>query len=352
YKRADFVNASQMRDLIQQGFLPESYDEGYTTDWLNEITRKGFIQNHNLNIKGGNARSNYVGNFNYLGNDGVFVRSYNNELRLSFDVNHSMFDNRLKLNANILRGSRTGSALGNGSPFNQEIYRQALIRNPTDKVVDDQGNWYETSLRESTNPVAMIRETDGIITNDWTRVTANATVSILDGWDAKLMLATDRRTRLEGYSETKKHASNTKNGLNGYASRGDMKRTTDYLEMTSTYSKTIDKHRLSALAGYSYQYHVNAGGFYTNSDFPTDKYSYHNMTTGAALLEGRATMGSNKDDDRLIGFFGRVSYGFDNRYNILASVRREGSSKFGANNKWGTFPSVSLGWTISNEQFM
>ncbi|WP_188504329.1 SusC/RagA family TonB-linked outer membrane protein [Parapedobacter pyrenivorans] len=352
YKRADFVDAGQLRGLIQQGLLPESYDEGHTTDWLSEITRKGFIQNHNLNIKGGNSRSNYVGNFNYLGNDGVFVRSYNNELRLSFDVNHSMFDNRLKLNANILRGSRTGSALGDGEPFNQEIYRQALIRNPTERVIDDQGKWYETSLRESTNPVAMIQETDGIITNDWTRVTANATVSILDGWDAKLMLATDRRTRLEGYSETKQHASNTKNGLNGYASRGDGKSTTDYLEMTSTYSKTMDRHRLNALAGYSYQYHVNSGGFYTNSDFPTDKYSYHNMTTGAALLEGRATMGSNKDDDRLIGFFGRVSYGFDNRYNILASVRREGSSKFGVNNKWGTFPSLSLGWTISNEQFM
>ena len=101
-----------------------------------------------------------------------------------------------------------------------------------------------------------------------------------------------------------------------------MKRTTDFLEITSTYSKTIDKHRLNALAGYSFQYHVNAGGRYTNSDFPTDKYSYHNMTPGAALLEGRATMGSTKDDDRLIGFFGRVSYGFDNRYNVLARRRR------------------------------
>ena len=352
YKRADFVNAVQMRNLIQQGLLPESYDEGHTTDWLEEITKKGFIQNHNLSMKGGNAQSNYVGNFNYLENKGVFVRSYNREMRISFDVNHSMFNNRLKLNANVLRGSRANSALGDGAPFNREIYRQALIRNPTERVVDDEGNWYETSLRESTNPVSMIRETDGIIANDWTRVTANATVSISDGWDAKLMLATDRRTRLEGYSETKKHASTTKNGLNGYASRGDEKSTTDYLEMTSNYSKTFDKHRLTALAGYSYQYNVNSGGYYTNADFPTDKYDYHNMTTGAALLEGRATMGSNKDDNRLIGFFGRVSYGFDNRYNILASVRREGSSKFGVNNKWGTFPSLSLGWTISNEQFM
>ena len=76
------------------------------------------------------------------------------------------------------------------------------------------------------------------------------------------------------------------------------------------------------------------------------------MALGTAIKDGKAGLGSYKNDETLIGFFGRVSYGYDNKYNVLVSVRREGSSKFGENNKWGTFPSVSLGWTISNEEFM
>lgn len=73
---------------------------------------------------------------------------------------------------------------------------------------------------------------------------------------------------------------------------------------------------------------------------------------GAYLKDGKAGMGSYKNDSKLIGFFGRISYGFADKYNILASIRREGSSRFGANHKWGTFPSISLGWTISKEEFM
>lgn len=76
------------------------------------------------------------------------------------------------------------------------------------------------------------------------------------------------------------------------------------------------------------------------------------MGLGAYLKDGKAGMGSYKNDSKLIGFFGRISYGFADKYNILASIRREGSSRFGANHKWGTFPSISLGWTISKEEFM
>jgi TonB-linked SusC/RagA family outer membrane protein len=351
-KTADFVNASQLRSLIQQGLIPANRDEGHSTDWLGEISDPAFTQNHNVSIKGGNSKSNYVGNFNVLDNNGVFSRSYNKQMRFSLDVNHRMFNDRLKLNVNILRNTRKNGALGNGSSFNPEIYRQALIRNPTSAVTDDQGNWLESTLQEYSNPVAMLRETDGLIQSDLSRLTANATVSILKGWDAKVMVATDKRTELEGYSETKRHVSTTKNGINGFASRGDEENKTDYLEMTSTYTGNFNKHRLTILGGYSYQYGMNSGGMYSNLDFPSDAYSYNNMATGAGLLAGRGVMTSFKNDNKLIGFFGRASYGFDNKYNILASVRREGSSKFGVNNKWGTFPSVSVGWVISNEEFM
>ena len=127
------------------------------------------------------------------------------------------------------------------------------------------------------------------------------------------------------------------------------------MEITSKYDFSIKKHHVNALIGYSYLYTVNDGFNAGNGDFPTEAYLYNNLGTGAYLTNEKAphaSMGSYKNDNTLIGFFGRVSYGYDNRYNLMVSVRREGSSKFGNNNKWGTFPSISAGWTISNESFM
>jgi TonB-dependent starch-binding outer membrane protein SusC len=104
--------------------------------------------------------------------------------------------------------------------------------------------------------------------------------------------------------------------------------------------------------GYSYSENVYDDNGMWNANFPTDYYSYYNMGAGTKLTDGEASMSSSKTSSKLIGFFGRVSYGYADRYNILASLRYEGSSKFGANHKWGAFPSVSLGWNIMNESFM
>lgn len=96
---------------------------------------------------------------------------------------------------------------------------------------------------------------------------------------------------------------------------------------------------------------MNEGFSAWNADFNNDTFKWNNIGIGQELKNGKASMGSYKNDNKLIGFFGRISYGFDNRYNILVSIRREGSSKFGANHKWGSFPSVSAGWNIMNEEF-
>lgn len=350
--RADFFNAGEMKQLLADGKRFPYADEGYNTNWLDEISRDGYMQNHNVNMKGGSRTSNYVANLNYNKQDGVFNKSYNEELKASLDIYHYMFNDRLKLNFNIVKGLQNLGALGDGASFNSTIYRQALIRNPTDRLKNDADKWIETSRFQYYNPVAMIEETDGVIENEWTRLTANAGVDIIKGWNANLMVATHRNTQFRGYSESKQHFSNTLNGRNGFASRGDADSKTDYLEMTTKYTTDFSKHRFTVLGGYSYQYNLNEGGWANNYDFPTDSYSYDNLGAGKALLDGRAGMDSYKNDNRLIGFFGRLNYGYDNRYNLLASVRREGSSKFGDNNKWGTFPSVSAGWTINNESFM
>lgn len=345
-KKADFLNAEEYRSLLADGVKMPFIDEGYSTDWLDEISRTALNTNHNINMKGGSAKSNYIANINYGNQDGVFLGSYTKELRLSFDVNHYMFNDKLKFNLNIVRGTfDTGG-------FDTNVYRQALIRNPTARPQNDDGSWTQTSRFQYSNPVASIYETQRMNEGENTRLSAGITLALLPGWDTDLRISNVKNSGLHGYYETKKHYSNTIQGRNGYASRSDDRSNLDVLEFTSKYAKTIDKHNFSVLGGYSYQYSMSQSGYANNYNFPTDAFSYNSLGEGQALLDGKAGMGSYKEDNKLIGFFGRGSYSFDNKYHLLASVRREGSSRFGDNYQWGTFPAVSGGWTISNESFL
>lgn len=353
YNKADFLNAAEQRNLIAQGVKLPFTDGGASTDWLDEISGSGFTQSHNLDVKGGTGRSNYAVNLNYVDQTGVFNGTSNKELRFSFDVNHKMFNDKLKINLNLLNGTQKMKLSEGTTGY---AYRQAMIRNPTAPVYNADGTYNEKENGEIKfqyyNPVAIMNETKEDRDNTWQRFTANLTLDLLPGWDTSLLLAKNKNSALNGYAETKKHYSNTLNELNGVASRSTGDTDRDFLEFTSKYNKKIDKHEFTVLGGYSYQYTVNQGFSAYNFDFPTDTFSYNNLNAGNALSDGNARMGSYKNDDKLIGFFGRANYNFDSKYDLLFSIRREGSSKFGENNKWGNFPAVSAGWSIHKESFL
>lgn len=146
------------------------------------------------------------------------------------------------------------------------------------------------------------------------------------------MVATSRfNAHDKGYNTTD-YFSNQLNEWTGYAYHTQDETRTDNLELTSKYDLNVGKHRMNALVGNSYQYYTYERFYANNYNFPTDFYQWHNLGLGQALKDGKAGMGSDKNENTLIGFFARVSYAFDNKYNLLVSVRQEGSSKFGDNN--------------------
>jgi TonB-linked SusC/RagA family outer membrane protein len=202
------------------------------------------------------------------------------------------------------------------------------------------------------NPVGLLMETDGLNEEKEMRVAGSAIFSPIKELNIKLLVSQNSDDILRGYYQTKQNVSNTKYGKNGYASRGTAASKDNLLEFTTDYSKSFGKHRASILGGYSYQDQTNESFWMQNWDFPTDLYSYNNMATGDALSRGEAVMASSKSSSKLIGFFGRLNYNFDDKYLLMASIRREGSTKFGANYQWGNFPAVSVGWRISKEPFM
>lgn len=347
-KKLDFMTAEDVR-AGKTNFT----DKGYDTDWLDAISRTGFTHNHNFNISGGTKQTTYSADFTYRKEDGVIMNTYAEDIRMRFDVSHWMLNDMLKVNLNMVKKWHKNSATNATATDQSNIYRQAIARNPTAPIYNEDGSYNEDfGVNYYYNPVGMLEERLGNYTYEETRAAGNITFEPIKGWQTNLMLATSRFGAHDKGYNTSDYYGNQLNQWTGYAYHTNSESFQNNLELTSNYDLNVGKHRMNAMVGYSYQYYKYEQNYANNYNFPTDFFQWNNLGIGQALKEGKAGMGSSASENTLIGFFARVSYAYDNRYNLLVSVRREGSSKFGDNNKWGTFPSASLGWTISNEEFM
>lgn len=344
-KKLDMMDGGDIRRGLTQ-----FKDKGYDTDWLDAVTRTAFTHNHNIMISGGDKTTSYNADFTYRNQEGVFLNTFSNEMRFNGGLSHWFFDDMVKLSVNIMKRYHKNGPIDAAT---SQIYRQAIMRNPTEPIYNADGSYYENmSINYYMNPVALLKEHTGEYKTEDTRLTGNITVEPIKGWQTNLMLSTDRsNAHDEGYYSSK-YYDQVINKHTGYGYHSYSYGCSDNMELTSTYKHQWGEHRFEALAGYSYQKNQYEGFNANNTDFMSDYFKHNNLGSGQFLKEGKAGMGSYKNEDKLIGFFGRVSYGFADRYNALVSVRREGSTKFGDHHKWGTFPSVSLGWTVSNEKFM
>lgn len=349
-KRPDFMTADDLRQKWDEGYEfsgANSEDFGYSTDWLGELTRTAISHVHNVSLRGGGKSTNYTASLNYRDREGVFINTDFKAITGRFDITHSMFNNRLTANVNAILSEHTMPR-----SWNTYAYRQALIHNPTEPVKDENGEWFERDIYFYDNPVSYIRETIGEMKRKNMRFTGSLFYKPIESLTLKAMYARRSTTTMDGYYQTKKHVSTTKNGKNGYATRSDSDYDSNLVELTANFQKAFGKHSVNALVGYNYEDNTTSSMSMTNYDFPTDEYTYNKMEAGYALKRGEASMSSQKYSDKLIGLFVRVSYNYDDRYLFMFSMRREGSSKFGANHKWGNFPGISVGWRINQEKFM
>jgi TonB-linked SusC/RagA family outer membrane protein len=370
-RKMEFLDAADYRRLISQGVkgfnqntnpnapgysnLSGTNDEfGATTDWFKEITRTPVSHTHNLTLQGGSAQTNYTASLNYRSWEGIFKRSDNNQVLARLDVNHSMFDGKIKFNLNAISRSRNSFDLS----YNN-TYRQALIRNPTEPVKTATGDWYERSVYMYDNPLRRIEETNAELKTSEMRLNGSVTFSPVKNLNIKLLLSDNKTSGLSGYYETFNHRSSVDANRPGTASRSTSLSRDKLLEFTTDYSKTLGDHRFSVLGGYSYQYLVDEGFGANNSNFTSDLFGWNRLESGNAFAYlntntpyGGVGMFSDKEDWKLIGFFGRVNYTFRDKFMLMGSLRHEGSSKFGQNHKWGQFPAVSAGWRINKENFM
>ena len=342
----DQLNAAEYREYMNNpDFAGKGMNDfGASTDWVDAITRTPISHNHYLSLRGGQKETNYVGSVTYADKQGIYNKSFHKSVAVKLALNHSMFDDRLKLNLNINdKIVKTGDVPG-------ELYAQASMRNPTLPIYDSEGKYYETSNGQ--NPVCALNEYTGV--NNYNQLSMSGKITVEPIKDLRLSAT----GVYQGFYNEKEWAGSHKTyaavlgGEYGSATLSGGHRKDMTLELQADYSKMIGHHNINATVGYSYNRYINQSWSMKAYDFPIDGFGVWNIGSAESTMEGLSTLNSNKWERKLIGFFGRINYNYSNKYLLMASIRREGSDKFGANNRWGWFPSVSAGWRINNEEFM
>ena len=349
-QRPEMLSADEFRSLY-----PDELDNGADTDWLDEITRTPFSHVHNITFQGGTAKTNYIANANYNSSEGIMLKSANETFKGRFQVDHFMFEDKLQLKMGIIGMLNEHPSTANNGSFNGYTYRMAVSRKPTDPVRNEDGSWHENfSKFEYENPVARIKESDGNVKNTEVRFNSNIIFKPIADLTVNAVLSYSRSHRAHGYSETLNHVSTLRDGLNGWSSVGSNTSMEKLAELTALYKKDFDNHKFSILGGYSYNEKDYESMYFSNYGFQDDYFGgWHNIGIGSALKEGKAEGSSSKYSSNLIGFFGRGTYAYKDKYLLMASLRYEGASQlWGTDNEWGVFPSISLGWRITEEAFM
>jgi TonB-dependent starch-binding outer membrane protein SusC len=343
------LTAAQMRARIAEGSSFQDY--GSSTDWVKEISKNNPLSyNANLTFSGGNTKTNYLATVGYRDQDGLFLNSESRTFNTRFDVNHNMFNDKLKININYIN-SNNKSGVG----FNTNMYRQATRYNPTAPKKNDDGTWFENStITENINPLAWLEEMYGDNQYRSYRVSGSVTWLPVTDLSFKMVAAANQDDWMGSEGYTKNHYTTTQDGQNGEAYKSFGQNAGNLLELSASYNKKINSHNLSLMAGYSWQHNTYERGSMYNFDFPAGNFSYiDNIGAGNALSLGLATMESYKEASNLIGFFGRLTYNYKEKYLLMVNIRYEGSSRFvGTEEPWGTFPAISVGWRISEEDFM
>ena len=348
-KKLDMLNADEFRSLY-----PDQ-DHGADTDWIDEISRTPVSHVHNLSLMGGNSKTNYIANLNYASRQGIMKKSDFESFQGRIEVTHRMFDDKLKLKFGLFGKKNQMESTTSGGSFRGWVYGQATRRNPTDPVRNEDGTWNENvSKFEYENPLALLYEAEGNVKKTQLRYNGNIVYNPIKDLTLSAVFSYIRDNMNRGYGETLNHISALRDGLAGWSSVGAYTKMEKLMELTAQYNKEIGAHKFSVLGGYSYNETDFEELWIDNYGFQDDYFGgWHNIGIGSALKDGKANIGSKKTPTNLIGFFGRATYSFKNRYLLMGALRYEGASQlWGTDNAWGLFPSISVGWRITEEAFM
>lgn len=347
-KTLDMASAAELR---ASGEVVE--DEGANTDWQDEVLRTGVSHNHNLSISGGNKQTKYIASLNYIDHDGVIRGTEMNRVNGRALITTKVLKDRLTLSAgiNAMRGVHKGVPVGRNG---ESVLDAMNYYSPTNPVRNEDGSWFKSDIgSQNYNPLSMINEDSNEF--EWRRMQyiGKASLNIIDGLVLNANYSYNSKQKVYSYYNSSL-SQLPYGGTKGKAHRDTRLGHDQTFETYLNYDLTLAKvHKLSLMAGYSWEERVNNDGFGVSVyNFYNDQLGFKNLAYGN-FINGMSDVDSGVEEIvRNISFYGRANYSYDGKYLLQATVRRDGSSVFGANNRWGTFPSVSAAWNIAEESFM
>lgn len=353
-KTLDMASAS---DLRNSGIDISAQDGGGDTDWQDEVLRTGISHNHNVSISGGNQHTKYMGSINYMQRNGTVRGTSMNRVNARTLLTTNILKDRLTLSlgVNAMQGRFNGVPMSqsSGASAGKSVLDAMYYYSPTNPVRNADGSWYESYIGSANyNPLSMVYEDSN--RNEWRRIQyiTKATLKIVDGftWNANYSYDSGQNT----YSWYQTHQTQMDKGKDGQGHRDTYLRHNQTFETYGNFEHTFAQlHKIGLMAGYTWEERYSGDGFgVTTYNYFNDATSFYNLRNGNSIDGIQAVSGATPETVRNISFYGRVNYSFASRYMLQATIRRDGSSVFGKDHRWGTFPSVSAAWNIAEENFM
>lgn len=357
----DMLNGQQYMTLSNELYQEISGQEGqefgaYTqsqlnsdvnTDWIETTTRNSLVQNYNFQFSGGSEKTKVLGSIGYFDQDGILKNT--NFSRVSGRVNIDQeINDYVKAGASILaQREQSDYQIYDGNILNSNVLYSILTYDPTVPVYNADGSFARPPGGRGDNPLANLEARQNEIRRDKFNGSMYLEFKLAEGLMARLNGGTEiRHDQLSGYLSKKSYQGSIDDGV---ANVSDYSLTHNLFDMFVTYDKEWrEKHAFQIMGGYSYEKYINESKGINVYGFSTDLFGFSNLGA-ASTITG---VSSNKSENILVSFFGRANYTFDNKYLFTLTVRADGSSRFGEDNKWGTFPSGSFAWRVINEPFM
>ena len=345
------LNAQQFRSAVEQ-FAPGDVGQlqNENTDWFGAIDRTGFGQEHNLSLSGGGKASDYRFSLNFLDQKGIIQANSTQRIGLGVNYNRRLANDRLNLRLS-LRGSRAADKF---TPLG--VLSNAAQYGPTQPITDPSTstgfyNWPDTSSTSADNPVEILNlaeekaETYRAVGNLQTEYR----LPWVDGLRANLTLGFDKSdSKRKNFTPSTLHRE-LATGRGGQQTRYNPQQTSTVLETYLSYTtpKPLGPGTLDLTGGYSWTQTHTDSIYWEGNGLSTDAFGNERLVPAATVTDLRF-----EQESKLISFFGRANYNIEDRYIVSATLRRDGSSRFGSANDYGTFPSVSVAWRLSQEPFL
>jgi len=340
--RYETLTAEQYRSLPDLGISIN--DLGSSTDFWDEVTQNAYTQSHSLAISGGDSNTNYRVSGNFREVQGIQRGSGNERLNARLNITHRALDDRLTLTGNMALTNRD-QQIGLG-----EVFRYATTFNPTAPVRNDDGTFFRASGFDNFNPVAINEQTTFDVESSRYTMSLRGVYDfsdIVDGLSASAFYSRERNDFFTGqyYSRDLRFRGAGRNGL---AIRNENSNRAQLIETTVNYRNSFDAIGIESVVGYTYEENESQGQNAEGGNFSSDTFLYNNLGFSRDFNEGLGTVGSFRNENKLIAFFGRTNLTFQNTYFLSGTLRHEGSTRFGPGNQWGTFFAVSGGVELTN----